>query len=363
MTYRNFTKPLSLLVPIVLACALPWPTQADSSTYQTEVLVDQLDYPWSAAFLPNGDMLLAELSGSLLRITPEQEKFTIEGMPEVYFAGQGGFFDITPHPDFIQNQQVFLSYASGDSAANGTTVAQARLIDDKLTGLEVIWRAIPQKYAPLHYGGRLAWFNGDLLLTTGDGFDYREKAQGTGNAFGKTILLTVAGNNTGPFAEAPDVWSFGHRNPQGLAVAADGTVYQHEHGPKGGDEINIIKPGLNYGWPAVTHGEDYNGAYVSPFKEHPSMENPIHVWVPSIAPSGLMVYEGEMFPEWQGNLFVGALVDQEVRRLELAGGQIKQETAAFPEIAARIRDIRQAPDGAIIVITDGADGKVYRVSR
>ena len=165
-----------------------------------------------------------------------------------------------------------------------------------------------------------------------------------------------------PFPEHPFVFSYGHRNPQGLAVAQDGTIYEHEHGPRGGDEVNIIKPGQNYGWPITTHGLDYNGAYVSPFKKREGIESAAHIWVPSIAPSGLAVYEGDAFAAWRGNLFVGALVNNDVRRLTLAGNTVVAEEILFAELDQRIRDIRVSPDGLLYIITDGAQGQVVRVS-
>ena len=232
--------------------------------------------------------------------------------------------------------------------------------------MSVIYRANPSKYAPLHYGGRLAWRTPSvLLLTTGDGFDFREQAQNLDSDLGKTVQLITNDTTEAelPFPDKPHLFTYGHRNPQGLAVARDGTIYQHEHGPRGGDEVNVLTPGTNYGWPAITYGMDYNGAYVSPFTEHPGMAQPIHVWDPSIGPSGLMIYEGDMFPEWQGNLFVGALVDEEVRRLTLVDGAVTSEASAFAEIGARIRDIREAPDGSIYIVTDGEGGQVIRISR
>lgn len=332
--------------------------------YSTKVVASDLDYPWSLAFLPDGNMLLTELGGNLRRLSDDGTiSEPIRGVPPVFRAGQGGLFDVTLDPDFATNNTIYLAYAAGDAKANATTVARATLHDMELTDVEVIFSAMPTKYAPLHYGGRLTWLPpGDLLVTTGDGFDFREKAQATSSQLGKVIRIPLTNGNPSPFPQAPMVWSYGHRNSQGLVTARNGTVYAHEHGPKGGDEINIIRPGVNYGWPAITYGMDYNGAYVSPFTEHPDMQQPIHVWVPSIAPSGLMIYQGDQFPAWQGDLFVGALVDEEVRYLDMEDDRIQSESAVFPEIKARIRDIRESPDGSIYVITDGIGGQVIQIS-
>jgi glucose/arabinose dehydrogenase len=205
--------------------------------------------------------------------------------------------------------------------------------------------------------------DGTLLLTTGEGFNYREAAQDINSGLGKVMRMNddgspAAGN---PFPEAPYVYTYGHRNPQGLAVAGDGTIWLHEHGPKGGDEVNRLEPGLNYGWPAVTYGIDYSGAIISPYTTLPGMTLPEHYWVPSIAPSGLAVYEGEMFPEWSGDLLVGALVNQEVRHLEIDDNRVASEEALFDSIKARIRDIRVGPDGSIYIVTNASPGEVIRV--
>ncbi|MCR9261232.1 MAG: PQQ-dependent sugar dehydrogenase [Pseudomonadaceae bacterium] len=355
-------------LPLLLICTFGHSaaTYASSNDYQLTTIADNLNFPWSIAFLPNGDHLVTELGGNLLRISADgSSTVAIEGVPVVYRASQGGLFDVVLDPDFSQNRKIYLSYAAGDAEQNSTVVASARLSGNNLEGTEVLFSSAPKKYAPLHYGGRLAWLPDEtLLLTTGDGFDFREQAQNLETHFGKTIRLSRDGTAPAdnPFSNAPYVWSYGHRNPQGLAVSNSGVVFQHEHGPQGGDEVNIIEPGNNYGWPAITYGVDYNGAYVSPFTEFAGMQQPIKVWVPSIAPSGLMIYEGSMFPQWRGDLFVGALVDAEVRHLQMDNREVVEETVAFGEISERIRDIRQAPDGSIYVLTDGEGGSVIRVS-
>ncbi len=352
-------SPRRVLTPLLLTALLATlALNARAADYTVKTLADGLNFPWSIAFLPDGEYLVAELGGQLLRLNDEGLVGPpIQGVPEVFRAGQGGLFDILLDPDFATNAKLYLSYAAGNNDANATTVASAVIEGNQLTNVQVIFEANPKKYAPLHYGGRMVWLNEDtLLLTTGDGFDFREEAQNQTTHFGKTIAINKA---TG---EAT-VYTSGHRNPQGLAISKSGVIYLNEHGPKGGDEVNIITQGKNYGWPAITYGMDYNGAYVSPFTEHPSMEQPIHVWTPSIAPSGFMIYEGDMFPEWQNDLFVGALVDAEVRRLDLKGSEIVAEDAVFPEISARIRDVREGLNGEIFVLTDGPTGQVLAITR
>lgn len=333
--------------------------------YRLETLASELSNPWSLAFLPDGSMLVTERAGQLRRVTSSGEiGQPIVGVPEVYFAGQGGLQDVILHPQFAENGMLYLSYAEGTANDNGTAVARARLKNDTLQETEVVFRVSPRKDTPVHYGARMAFLpDGTLLVTTGDGFDYREAAQDLSSGLGKIIRINddgspAAGN---PFPESPFVWSYGLRNPQGLVVSADGVVYLHEHGPEGGDEVNVINPGVNYGWPAITYGIDYSGAYVTPYTEWEGMEQPIHYWVPSIAPSGLAIYEGDLFPEWQGDLFVGALVDKEVRRLDMDNGKVVNEEPLFGELDTRIRDVREGPDGALYIVTDGDPGKIVRV--
>jgi glucose/arabinose dehydrogenase len=341
---------------------------AQAADYTITSLAEDLQNPWCVAPLPNGDLLITERAGQLKRLDPDGTVTAITGVPEVYFRGQGGLFDVLVDPQFNDNSLIYLSYASGDKDANATQLARARLEGDTLVDLEILFTANPSKDTPQHYGGRLALLDdGTLLLTTGDGFDYREQAQNPAVTLGKTVRINRDGSipADNPFTEGGGdaaVWTYGHRNPQGLSVdPATGTVYLHEHGPKGGDEINILVPGNNYGWPAVTFGDDYSGAKVSPFVELPGMTPPVKVWVPSIAPSGLAVYRGEQFPQFDGSLLVGALVDREVRRISFTDDGSAEETV-FPEIKARIRDIRIAPDGSIYVLTDGDPGTLYQIS-
>jgi glucose/arabinose dehydrogenase len=335
------------------------------------VIASGLDHPWSLAFLPGGGVLVTERNGGLRRLEGGQ-MLKISGVPKVYNEGQGGLFDVLPHPQFNQNGFVFLSYSHGTRAANGTRVARARLVGNSLIEVTPIYTAMPLKRGPVHFGGRMVFLpDGTLLLTTGDGFDYREKAQRLDSPLGKVMRLTTDGKVPAGNPHAADpkavaaIWSRGHRNPQGLAYdPVRNQVFAHEHGPRGGDEVNIIERGGNYGWPVATKGMDYSGATISPYKSYPGMKDGLVVWVPSIAPSGLAVYRGAMFPEWQGDLLVGALVDREVRRVRLApDGRVLGQESLFRQVGERIRDVRVAPDGAVWLTTDDPQGKILRVSR
>lgn len=342
---------------------------AAASDYNLETVADGLSYPWSVAFLPDESYLVAERDGQIQHLKADGSRQPLSGVPETYFAGQGGFFDILLDPDFADNSLVYLSYAHGSPTDNGTGVIRARLSDSGLEDSELILLSEPSRATPQHYGGRMLFLPDDtLLITVGDGFEYREAAQDIDKQLGKILRINRDGSvpSDNPFfargGPAAKVWSYGHRNAQGLAMdRKQNSVYMHEHGPRGGDEINRVLPGKNYGWPAITHGVDYSGAYVSPFKEHPDMEKALKIWVPSIAPSGLTYYDGAAFPQWRNSLLVGALVNKEVRRLSLKDGKVDGEETLFSELDSRIRDIRQGPDGLLYIITDGEQGSLLRV--
>ncbi|WP_416907975.1 MAG: PQQ-dependent sugar dehydrogenase [Polymorphobacter sp.] len=348
-----------------LMLALLW--AGGATAQQVEVKATGLNHPWSLAFLPDGAVLVTERNGRLKRIAPDGRLTEISGVPAVFHESQAGLFDVVLHPRFAENQTLFLSFAKGDFKANATAIVRARLEGNRLTGVREIFVNAPMKAGPVHFGGRMvALGDGSLVMSTGDGFDYREQAQVKASGLGKIVRIGGDGSipADNPFERSP-VWSWGHRNPQGLALDAEtGTLWAHEHGPRGGDEVNRIEKGRNYGWPVATRGLDYSGATISPFQSYPGMEEPRVVWVPSIAPSGLAVYRGDMFPEWQGSLIVGALASEELRLVTLdAGGRLTAQARIVPEIDVRVRDVRVAPDGAVWVTTDEPEGRVLRVSK
>ena len=339
-----------------------------------------LDHPWSIAFLPPGSglagVLVTERGGRLLHIAPGAAPRAVAGVPAVYRNSQAGLFDVVLHPDFARNHLLYLSHAAGTRSANFTRIVRARLDGGRLVDQKPIFEVRPVKDTPVHYGGRMAFLpDGSLVMTTGDGFDYREAAQRLSSGLGKIVRMRddgrpLAGN---PFVGTrnawPYIWSYGHRNPQGLAVdPVTGRLWAHEHGPRGGDEVNLIVRGGNYGWPVATFGLDYSGATISPYKRYPGMIDAPVVWVPSIAPSGLAVYRGALWPGWAGDLIVGALAAKQVRRIDLdAAGRVIGQQRLFPSINERIRDVRVAPDGAIWLTTDadadeGRGGRVLRVT-
>lgn len=339
--------------------------------YKVTEVATGLDHPWSLAFLPDGSMLVTERSGRLrvIRNDKLQDK-AVEGVPPVHTGSQAGLFDVVLHPKFAENKIVYLTYAHGSRAANATRVARATFDGSALRDLKVIFEAKPSKDTNNHYGARMAFLgDGTFALTIGDGFEYREEAQNRASHLGKIVRLNDDGSlpADNPFASqkgsAAGLFSLGHRNQQGLAFdAVTGRLYSTEHGPKGGDELNIIEPGKNYGWPLITHGMDYSGAYVSPYTERPGLEQPVVQWTPSIAPSGTTVYRGGKFPAWDGDVFVGALAFKHLRRVDLdeQGNAVSQEQL-LTELNKRIRDVRTSPDGYLYVTTDDSDGSVLRI--
>jgi glucose/arabinose dehydrogenase len=356
-----------LLASVFIASHL---APAQAAQYKLEIVADNLNQPWSIAFLPNGSYLLSLLSGEL-RIVSNAGNVgqPIANTPASYVKSQGGYFDVALDPNYPQNQLIYLAFAYGEPASNATRVIKAKLVDNSLENVTPIFTLEPRKDTSVHYGGKLQFSNdGTLIITTGDGFQYREAAQDKFSQLGKIIRINSDGSvpADNPFASGkegdPKVYAYGVRNPQGLAYdAVNNILYQHEHGPKGGDEVNIIAAANNYGWPAATYGVNYSGAKVSPYTQLPGVTDPIKYWVPSIAPSGMTLYTGKAFPAWQGDLFVGALVDKEVRRLDLQDGKIIAEESLFGEIDARIRDIQTGPDGMLYILTDSNKGKLIRV--
>lgn len=360
-------------------------TAAADGAFEVQTVAEGLDFPWSIAFLPDGDMLVTELSGQLRLIDDGTLVDTVVGgTPKVLYAGQGGLSDVVLHPDFATNKLVYLTYSAARDEGNTLVVGRGTFTGSAVENFEVIFEADAYRKTIVHYGARMAFLNdGTFILTSGDGFDYREQAQITSNDFGSTIRLNDDGSipADNPFvgddAARDEIYSYGHRNPQAiLQDAASGVIYANEHGPQGGDEINVIEPGNNYGWPIATYGVDYTGAYVSPLKSYPNATQPLLYWVPSIAPSGMTLVTGNAFADWNGDLLVTALApgnvsefaNRNMRRVILEDGAVAGQEAirvvasGTPEDETpRLRDVRMAPDGSIYVLTDGEGGKVLRL--
>ena len=360
-----------LRTTLVLLGTLAISAPALAQDYRIETVTAGLEHPWSLAFLPDGRMLVTERVGRLRIIAKDGslDPEPVVGVPEAFVAAQAGLMEVLPDPDFASNQWLYLSYAYGTEQANNTRLARGRLVDGRLQDVEVLFSALPAKAGAAHYGGRMAFLpDQTLVLTLGDGFDWREQAQNPANHLGKIVRLnrdgSVPADNplVGQAGAAAEIYSLGHRNVQGIYYDARlQRLYSHEHGPRGGDELNLIEPGHNYGWPLITYGVDYTGAQISPYTELPGLQQPLLHWTPSVAPSSLTQYRGALFPEWQGDLFASTLAERSVRRIRMLHGKLAGEEILFEELEERIRDVRSGPDGALYLLTDNAQGRVLRV--
>jgi aldose sugar dehydrogenase len=349
------------------------PVQVSQRPVKAETFARGLVHPWGLAFLPDGRVLVTERPGRL-RIVDRQGELSasIGGIPEVYASGQGGLLDVALAPDFATSQLVYLSFAEPrEGGKNGTSVARGTLTatggSGRLDNTHVIFRQEPAYASSHHFGSRLVFMpDGSLFVTTGERFSQREEAQNPSNHIGKILRLMpdgapYAGNPRLP-GWRPEVWSIGHRNVQAAALnPASGKLWTIEHGARGGDEINIPEAGKNYGWPVISYGRNYDGSKIGIGTHKTGMEQPIYYWDPSIAPSGAAFYTGSLFPEWQGNLFVGALAGQALHRLLLDGDKVVGEETLLSDLGQRIRDVRQGADGALWLLTDEAQGRILRV--
>jgi glucose/arabinose dehydrogenase len=346
--------------------------------YRVVTVVDGLVQPWSIAFLPDGDVLITERPGRLRvvrkgKLLPE----AVDGVPQVFHSSQGGLLEVAPHPDFVSNRLIYLTFSkpgATDSQAT-TALVRGRFEDTRLTNVEPLFEAVSQ--GRNHFGGKIAFDrSGYLFLTLGDrqvapeGDLAAHPAQDLSNHHGTIVRLHDDGRvpADNPFVKRagarPEIWSYGHRNVQGIAIHPEtGDVWTNEHGPQGGDELNRIQPGRNYGWPVIGFGVNYQtGLAIHAGTHREGMEQPAHVWVPSIGTSGLMIYTGNRFPEWRGNLFVGGMARQRLARLTIEKQRVIAEEALAPQMG-RIRDVRQGPDGDIYLVTDNRDGKPTPVLR
>ncbi len=346
--------------------------------FRQVAVLENLEHPWGITWLPDGAMLITERPGRV-RIARDGvlDPQTIPGVPAVLAENQGGLLDIAAHPRFSENRLVYFTYSHGTTAANRTRIARATFDGSALQNWEVIFEVSQTKARGQHFGSRLTWLpDGTLLASVGDGGNppvslegafIRQQAQNLSSHIGKVIRINDDGSipADNPFAghaeAAPEIWSYGHRNIQGMAFdPATNRVWATEHGSRGGDEFNLVAAGENYGWPLATHSREYTGGLISPETSLPGTIDPKIVWTPAIAPSGLAFYSGDRFPEWRGQLFAGGLVSQDVRRIELdAAGNVTNQDAIA--IGQRVRDVRQGPDGLLYVLTDASNGQLIRI--
>jgi len=368
----SICKHLILASSLLLASAASLAGQtftSDRADFRLETVAQGLEHPWSLAFLPDGSSLVTERAGRLrvIRDGLLVDK-PIKGLPELVVAGQGGLLDVLLHPNFENNQTLFLSYAHRNRNGMTTRVARAVLDGNQLTDVEVIFEALPRSGTSRHFAGRMEFDReGNLYVAVGDRGEM-DRAQDTADDAGGVHRITTDGapaagnpflNNSG----ANDTFfTVGNRNIQGMTIHPEtGEIWSHEHGPRGGDEVNIIRAGTNYGWPEITYGIGYSGLPITMATKKEGMAQPLHYWDPSIAPSGMAFYTGDRFPQWQGDLFVGALKMRKLVRLEIEDGKVTGEEDLLTDLGERIRDVRMGPDGALWLLTDSPQGKVYRM--
>jgi glucose/arabinose dehydrogenase len=361
----------ALLLLLGAATAQAQNHQSEEHAFRVVRLAEGLAPPWSLAFLPDGRMLVAERSGRL-RVVGKDGKLEpkpIAGVPPVSASGQGGLLDIALHPRFAENGLVYLSYAARGTGGTGTEVARGRLAGSTLDNVQVLFRQDPKGSTGRHFGSRLVLDGkGYLFITLGERGE-QERAQRPNDHAGSVIRLHDDGRvpADNPFVGRqgwkPEKYTLGHRNIQGAALhPRTGALWTHEHGPQGGDEVNVIRAGANYGWPVITYGVQYViGTRIGEGTHKPGMEQPLHYWVPSIAPSGLAFYSGDRFPRWRGDLFVGGLVSQVLVRLKLDGEKVVKEERLLRGVLGRIRDVRSGPDGYLYVLTDESNGVLARL--
>jgi aldose sugar dehydrogenase len=364
----------AIAVVATAASAAPQTYPSSAGPLVVETFATGLANPWALAFLPDSRLVVTERAGRM-RIVGKDGKHSppLAGVPQVAARGQGGLHDVVLDRDYAQNNTIYFCFAEPTSGGARTALARAKLMDGATPRLDDV-KVIFHQEGPLssgnHFGCRIAQAaDGNLFLTMGDHFTYRNEAQNLANHLGKIVRIRPDGSvpPDNPFVSRAgakaEIWSYGHRNAQGAAIHPQtGKLWEHEHGPRGGDEINIPEAGKNYGWPVIGYGIDYDGTKIHESTQKAGMEQPIKYWVPSIAPSGMAFYTGDLFPAWRGSLFVGALAGQFLVRLELKGDTVGSEERLLRTLNERIRDVRMGPDGALWLATDNSAGRILRVA-
>jgi len=366
-------KPIAVTAAAFLAAtpAAGQVVKSDLETFRVVSLTQGLEHPWALAFLPDGRMLVTERAGRL-RIASREGRLApqpITGLPRIEEYGQGGLLDVALHPRFAENALVYLSYAERGEGGYGTAVLRGRLSGNRLEAVEVIYRQQPKSRAGWHFGSRLVFDRAGFLYVTQGDRGEMERAQKLHDLAGKVVRLHDDGRvpSDNPFVgkpgARPEIFTLGNRNLQGAALhPATGELWSHEHGPQGGDEVNILRKGVNYGWPVITYGVEYFvGTKIGEGTSKPGMAQPLHYWVPSIAPSGMAFYTGDLFPSWRGDLFVGALRDELLVRLRLDGEKVVSEERMLRGALGRIRDVREGPGGYLYLLTDSSNGAIVRL--
>lgn len=346
------------------------PSYAEAGKVNVERVITDLEYPWGFDFLPNGGIIITERDGRLRLFENGTLSKPIAGLPDIAAIGQGGLLDVALSPQFEKDQTLFLSFSEpGGGGKQHTAVARARLVGEELQDVKVIFRQRPSLGGGRHFGSRIIIReDGTLMVTLGDRGN-SDLVQDTSNLIGKLVRINADGSvpADNPFVGkpgyAPEIFSIGHRNPQGAALDSQGRYWTVSHGARGGDEINRPQPGLNYGWPVISYGRHYSGLKIGEGTEKEGMEQPLYYWDPSIAPSGMTFYAGDLFPEWRGDIFIGALRGQALVRVDVENGNLTgDEERLLEDEVGRIRAVKSGPDGALWLITDDAPGGLYRLT-
>ena len=366
----------SLISPLAHAqiAATPSKSDATNGSAKAVVVAQGLHHPWALAFLPGepvGRMLVTERAGNLRVISADGKVGApLTGVPAVHAVGQGGLLDVVVSPDFAQSRTIYFSFAQSASGGARTAVARAQLGNGKIENVKVIFTQADIVGGGAHFGSRIVIAkDGSLFITTGERYSEKDKSQSLETHLGKVIRINTDGSipKDNPFVNTAnarkEIWSYGHRNMQGAAInPVSGKLWTHEHGPQGGDEINVPLAGKNYGWPVIGYGIDYSGLRIHESSAKAGMEQPLHYWVPSIAPLGMAFYTADRFPQWKQSLFIGALAGEHLARLTLDGEKVVAEERLLADRRERFRDVRQGPDGYLYALTDNANGKILRVS-
>ncbi len=373
MKYSLLGAALCFSLAIPLATAKPLDIKTENGTIRVNTIAEGLENVWSLAFLPDGKMLVTEKPGRM-RIVSLDGKLgePLQGLPKIYNQGQAGLLDVVLAPDFATSKKIYFSYSEpGDKGTNSTAVSYATLNGNKLENVTRVFSQKPKIDSNNHFGSRLVWAaDGTLFITLGDRYSEKDKAQTLDNHQGKVIRINADGSapKDNPFVKTPgalpEIWSYGHRNMQGAAInPVTKKLWTGEHGPQGGDELNIDEPAKNYGWPVITYGENYGGGKIGEGTHKEGMEQPVYKWVPSIATAGFIFYTGDKFPQWKNNILLTSLREQALVRLVVDGDKItKEERLLKNELGQRLRSVIQGPDGLVYVVTDESKGKILQIA-
>jgi glucose/arabinose dehydrogenase len=367
---------IAMLIGLITSCSTKdtrqkefFVIESEGTQLKVETVTDSISIPFGMDFLPDGRLLVTDRPvGKMMAVNTETgEKQVLQGVPKVVGQGDGGLLDVLVHPDYKNNGWIYFAYSEGDTTSNTMVVERAKLDGLNLVQRERLFTALPYYKKPLHHGTRLVLKDGYLFIGMGEKTDMKDSAQTLNNHLGKVLRIFEDGKvpQDNPFVATtnakPEIWSYGHRNPNGLTInPATGELWEHEHGPMGGDEINIIKPGLNYGWPVITYGLNYDSTKVGEgITEKEGMEQPIYYYKPSIAPSGMQFYTSDVIPAWKGNLFIGAMALKHLNRLVIENNKVIKEERLLTDKGWRVRSVKQGPDGYLYIGVDG--GKILRI--